>query len=422
MEPIEIVRLINFAIALCFALCYSYQFLYIAVPFFKRDKPLCKGALQRYAVLIAARNEREVIGELLESIKLQDYPHELVTVFVVADNCTDDTASIARSGGAVVYERFDEQRAGKGYALDFLTRHIENDYGEDAFEGFFVFDADNLLRSDYITEMNKTFSQGYGIVTGYRNSKNYGDNWISAGYSLWFLRESEFLNHSRSLLGTSCAVSGTGFLFSREVLKNCGGWSFFLLTEDIEFTIHNILAGERVGYCASAVIYDEQPVKFSQSWRQRLRWAKGYIQVFQRYGARLTAGIFRKNGFACFDMCMAIMPAIVLTFIGLAANIYAAVLGLLAGQDVLVAVLSALEGLFNTYCLLLFIGGVTTATQWKSIRASAPKKLLYTLTLPLFMLTYIPISFTALFSRVEWKPIEHRVAVSIAALEGIKGR
>ena len=63
------------------------------------------------------------------------------------------------------------------------------------------------------------FSDGYQIVTSYRNSKNYGDNWISAGYALWFLRESRYLNHARFLLGTSCAVSGTGFLFSRRVLE-----------------------------------------------------------------------------------------------------------------------------------------------------------------------------------------------------------
>ena len=76
------------------------------------------------------------------------------------------------------------------------------------------------------------------------------------------------------LLGSSCAVSGTGFLFSREVLEQCGGWKFYLLTEDIEFSVVNILRGEKIGYCKDAVVYDEQPESFRQSCRQRMRWAK----------------------------------------------------------------------------------------------------------------------------------------------------
>ena len=103
---------------------------------------------------------------------------------------------------------------GKGYALNWLLERIP----VKKYDGFLVFDADNLLRPDYLTEMNKTFSAGYSIVTSYRNTKNYGDNWISAGYGLWFLREARYLNGARMALGSSCAVSGTGFLFSRRVL------------------------------------------------------------------------------------------------------------------------------------------------------------------------------------------------------------
>ena len=319
MEPIEVIRLINYALAIVFFVCYAYQIFYIAVPFFHRDKPHGQPALHRYAVLISARNEAAVIGHLLESLRRQDYPAEKLSLFVVADNCTDNTADVARMGGAMVYERFNSQLVGKGYALNYLLEHIHADYG-DVFDGYFVFDADNLLEPNYITNMNRSFSDGSRILTSYRNAKNFGDNWISAGYALWFLREAQFLNHARSLLGTSCAVSGTGFLFHRDVLRRCGGWQFFLLTEDIEFTVDNILAGERIGYCPTAVLYDEQPVTFRQSWRQRMRWARGYLQVFRKYGLRLLGGLFRKNGFACFDMTMSIMPAIVLTIAGLLAN------------------------------------------------------------------------------------------------------
>ena len=124
----------------------------------------------RYAIVIAARNEKAVIGRLLESIRLQDYPSELLTVFVVADNCTDGTAQAARRGGAVCYERCDPDHRTKGYALEYLFSCIERDYGTDAFEGYFVFDADNLLNRDYVSRMNEAFDAGERIVTSCRAS------------------------------------------------------------------------------------------------------------------------------------------------------------------------------------------------------------------------------------------------------------
>ena len=85
-------------------------------------------------------------------------------------------------------------------------------------------DADNIAEPNFVEEMNKTFSDGYRIITSYRNSKNFGDNWISAGNSMWFLRDSQFLNRARMKLRTSCIVAGTGFLVHRDVLKEAGGW------------------------------------------------------------------------------------------------------------------------------------------------------------------------------------------------------
>ena len=136
--------------------------------------------------------------------------------------------------------------------------------------------------------MNKVFDSGYKVITSYRNSKNYDSNWISAGYSLWFLREAKYLNNSRMQLGTSCAISGTGFLVSAEIIRNNGGWIHHLLTEDIEFTVDSVIHGVKIGYAANAILYDEQPTLFRQSYNQRLRWAKGFYQVFAKYGLGLV--------------------------------------------------------------------------------------------------------------------------------------
>ena len=422
----DAVKMINYVISIVFIVCYSYQFLYILIPYVIKDKPHKKIKGHRYAVLISARNEEAVIGNLIESIRRQSYDLGLVTTFVVADNCTDATARVAAEAGAVVFERFDTTKVGKGYALRYLLRKVDELFPERPFDGYFVFDADNVLEETYIEEMNKVFSDGYEIVTSYRNSKNFGDNWISSGYALWFLRESQYLNHARMKLGTSCAVSGTGFLFSQRVLDECGGWNFFLLTEDIEFTVHNVVRGLKIGYCHEAILYDEQPTRFRQSWRQRLRWARGYLQVFGKYGADLLRGMAR-GSFSCFDMTMNIMPAAVLSFVGVFVNGTAAVMGLAMGRDISVVGESLVSLLMNSYLTLLIIGGSATISEWKRIYAPTWKKLVYTLTFPLFMFTYIPISFAALFAkRVTWKPIAHTRSASLAeiraAAETLSGR
>ena len=222
----------------------------MAVALLQRKKFTCRNENHRIAVLIAARNEENVIGQLLDSIHAQkNYPMDHVDIYVGADNCTDDTARVARERGAIVFERHDTVHVGKGYVLNEMLKRIKRP-GRKHYDAYLVLDADNILDPNFISEIEKVYSSGYEIVTCYRNSKNYGDNWISAGYALWFLREAQYLNNARMRLGSSCAVSGTGFLFSDGVLEACGGWNFFLLTEDIEFTIDNVVRGEKVGYAA----------------------------------------------------------------------------------------------------------------------------------------------------------------------------
>ena len=400
------VEMINFIIMCLFFACYVYQFVYIPIAWLPRKKETLHAPMHRFAVLIAARNEEAVIGKLIDSIKAQSYPGRLVKIFVAADNCTDATAEAARSHGAEVYERYDMTRCGKGYALDFLLREIKL-RGHGRFDGYIVLDADNVLDRDFILHMNETFSAGHDIVTCYRSSKNYGDNWISAGYALWFLRESRYLNSARARLGSSCGVSGTGFLFSQAVLDaQGGGWPFHLLTEDIEFTIDNVTRGMKVGYCPDAIAYDEQPISFRQSWAQRLRWSRGYLQVFKKYGRALISGIF-SGSFSCYDMAMSIMPAAVLTGLSIVVNLGAALVNVLYYHEWGVLGVSALQTLVNLYLTLFIIGAITTATEWKSIHCEPAKKIFYVFTFPLFMLSYVPIVIHSLFVTPEWTHIDH---------------
>ena len=361
----------------------------------------------RFAVLICARNEELVLPDLLDCIRSQTYPAERITTFVMADNCTDRTAEVAREKGAVVYTRFNKELVGKGYAMEELLAHIAEDYPENPFDGYFVFVADNLLDEHYVEEMNRTFSDGYSVVTSYRNTKNYADNWISAGYALWFLHEARHLNQGRFLANSCCAISGTGFMFSHKILEKHGGWPFHLLTEDIEFTAECATTGEKIGYCRDAVFYDEQPVTFRQSWKQRMRWVKGYIQVFQKYGKKLAAGAVRGK-LACFDMMMNNLPALFFSLIGLLGNAAFLVIAIVEKYSILPILFSLWSLFWGLYGVVFFLGALTLATEWKNIYATPAQKIKHLFMFPVFMMTFLPIAVCAFFERVNWEPIEHK--------------
>lgn len=402
-------------------LLYAYQIFYIIVAFFLKHKGKRPDQIKnhKYAFLIAARNESAVIGQLIDSIRRQDYPSELIRIFVIADNCTDDTAEVSRKAGAVVYERQNKQEVGKGYALNFGLECIKRDFPDEGIEGFFVFDADNLLSRNYIQEMNKIFDEGYPVVTSYRNSKNYGTNWISAGYSLWFLRESKYLNNSRMLLDTNCAVSGTGFLVASTVFEETNGWHYTLLTEDIEFSVDCAVAGRKIGF-ANAEFFDEQPVTFKQSWIQRMRWAKGFYQVFGKYGGKLVSNWIRNFSFACFDLTMTIFPALFITLACCVANVATLIISVCqpnSADMVALTVTSLITTVTQFYLTMFLVGFVTTITEWKKIDCTPIKKILYTFTFPLFMFTYVPIALVALFKKVKWDPIKHNVTKNIGDIQ-----
>ena len=422
------INTINSILYIALTVLYFYQFIYIVIALIGDKKKKLEHyeakKLHKFAFIIAARNEQAVIGNLINSIKQQNYPAELIDVIVVADNCTDDTAQIAREHGAICYERFNNMLVGKGYALDYCFNKIVEQFGDyTAYDGYFIFDADNVIDKNYVKEMNKVFDRGYNVITSYRNSKNYDTNWITSGYSLWFIREAKYLNNPRMMLKTSCAVSGTGFLVNSSIIKKNNGWKFNLLTEDIQFSVVNILEGEKIGYCESAMFYDEQPTTFKQSWNQRMRWSKGFYQVMFRYGRELIAMMFHKREMfvSCYDMFMTLAPATLLSIGCILLNLIFLAYGA-TDVHMLRRILPGTLGSIafagvNFYLLMFSIGFITLVTEWNKILAPANKKIKSLFTFPLFMITYVPISLVALVKKVEWKPIAHSISKSVEEIE-----
>ena len=414
MTPISI---FNTIIGFLFAVAYLYQWFYtiwVLIKGMVRMPPAKKK--HTYAFVIAAHNEEPVIANLVKSILTQEYDGE-IKCFVVADNCTDSTAKLAREAGAIAWERNDLVRKGKSWALDYAFSRILDEYG-DHFEGFFVMDADNIISPTYVDVMNDTFDQGYLVCTSYRNSKNFDSSWVSSAYAIWFLREARFLNNARMILGTSCAISGSGWLVSTSVVRGMHGWRFHTLTEDIQFSTFCCAHGIQIGF-APAEFFDEQPVTFKASWVQRMRWTKGFYQVFFSYVGNLMHGIFVRHRFASYDMLMTIAPGMLLSLISMLVNGIYIIVGILSHgflvshREVLMSTGSMLMSFFLVYLMHFFLCLITTIVERKHIHARKKWRIITNLfTFPLFMLTYIPINVIALFKKVECIPTKHDIAVN----------
>lgn len=424
MTPIVI---FNTIVGLVFSVCFLYQVVFFFIGLIRGQVkiPLAKKQ-HTYAFFIAAHNEEAVIANLVKSIKDQDYPSELIDVFVVADACTDNTAQAAREAGAIVYERNDLSRKGKSWVMDYGFDRILREY-PGKHEAFFIFDADNLLSRDYVTIMNDAFDQGYLALTSYRNSKNFGSSWISSAYATWFIREARYLNNARMICHTSCAVSGSGYLVSAKLIEGMKGWDFHTLTEDIQFSTFCAIHGVRIGY-APAEFFDEQPVTLKASIKQRMRWTKGFYQVLFTYGRHMFKSIGKFHRFAAYDMLMVVGPAMLLTLMCLLVNVTFIAVGSLShgflatDAEIEMAIGSIIMMLAYMYGTFFVMGLSTTITEWKHIHCPQKWRIFTNLfTFPLFMFTYVPLTVAALFLKVDWVPTPHDVSVTLdEVLDGAK--
>ncbi|MHB1654667.1 MAG: glycosyltransferase family 2 protein [Desulfitobacteriaceae bacterium] len=263
-----------------------------------------------FALVVAAHNEEPVIGPLVENLLQLDYPKELYDVFVVADNCMDKTALIARNAGASVHQRFNDAKRGKGYALEWMFHRLFK--MERQYDAVVIFDADNLVKENFLVEMNSKLCQGDKIVQCYLDSKNPFDTWVTNTFSIAFWITNRLLQLARYNIGLSNVLGGTGMCISMDVLKKLG-WGATSLTEDLEFSMKALAHGVKTTWAHDAVVYDEKPLTFAQSWRQRKRWAQGQVDVAGRYFFPLLVKGIRERKMTYLDAAVHLFqPALVM--------------------------------------------------------------------------------------------------------------
>lgn len=274
---------------------------YFALAFFgvwRRREIKIMTPKKSFAVIVAAHNEEQVIVQLIENLHVLKYPRHLYDIFVVADNCKDRTAELARAAGAIVYERFNLEQRGKGYAMEWIFAKLFRLPRK--YDAVAVFDADNLVHPNFLLEMNNRLCKGEKVIQGYLDAKNPCDTWISGTFAISFWVVNHIWHLAKYNLGLSSVLGGTGMCISSDVLHKFG-WGATCLTEDMEFTMKALLLGIRTTWCHDAIVYDEKPLTFVQSWHQRKRWAQGHFDVASRYIPRLLYEGIRQRDIRILD-------------------------------------------------------------------------------------------------------------------------
>lgn len=381
-----------------FLLLKIFSFYFAAISLFgllRPKKPPQTEQQLRFAVLIPARNEESCIAGSVESLLAQDYPAELMDIYVIPNNCTDDTAGAARRAGARVLEVTPTVRS-KGGALREAAQSLLA--AKERYDAFCVFDADNEADPHFLSAMNQTLCTQARVAKSRILAKNPTQSWVCACYDIYFCFANVFLNRARSVLGLSARLIGTGFGVRREVLEEFGGFPAETITEDAEFFVLCAEKGEKIAFCEDAVTYDEEPLSFHTSLVQRRRWMSGIMQVAgAKAGALLRSAGRRSGGVLALDALLQVSFGYVQALIplGLALRFAAGPLDMLSAIPLTLGI---------SYGGAVIQAAGSLLLQRRLSWAMLPGVLLY----PLFIFSFLPLQTLALVRRTtEWREIRH---------------
>lgn len=376
--------------------CYLLM-LMISALFYRRPRPKPAPPV-KFVALIPAHNEALTLPGTLPKVKaLRAADGSEPLVVVVADNCTDNTASLARQGGALVYERHNTELRGKGHALKWAIERLLAEYPAAQFNALVIFDADTVPDEAFLKEAESALSSGAQVIQGRYDVLKPDENRRTLLLYSAFVIYNHIRPLGRAALKLSDGLRGNGMVFRREVLERFP-WQAFSIVEDIEYTNRLALAGLSVTYVPQAKVYGQAASTGQQAASQRMRWEGGRWQQARQDIPRLLGHAWRKADPITFDRAMdLIIPPLALLVLGLGAMFaFSALLWLLLGGALLGLVVLGWAGLLGLMATFVF-GGLGVAR----VPAKAYLALIFA---PVYILWKIGVYFKMIFERTprEW--------------------
>ncbi len=385
-------------ILVIFTIIYGlYFFITTLIGLFKKSKVhfLHASKEEHMAILIPARNEEKVIKPLIESLKSQNYRN--YDIYVIPNNCTDNTEKIAKSLGCKILKCQIAPKT-KGDVLKYAFKKLENNK---KIAAYVIFDADNVVHPNFLKEMNNCLASGYKVAQGNREAKNPTDNWLSSSYTLFYLFQNVFFNQTRMTFKSSCSINGTGFMIAKSLIDE-KGFPTYTLTEDMEYTGICALNNEPIVYVSNAITYDEYPTSFKASWKQRKRWSAGIISCFKLYFIKLLKCFKEKRNFASLDMALVYLGPIMQVVSFLEVIIFLSFKFAQINEIIIWFLISYLIGVLIIFFIL-------------KLKKKKPKSVFLGIWLfCFFILTWVPINIICLVKKqTKWEEIKHDKLINI---------
>ena len=360
-----------------------------------------------FAILIAARNEENTIGNLLESLALLDYPKDKYKVYVIPNNCNDNTKDVAIKHGANIIDcNIDVKTKADVLRLAFKELRNEN------IDAYVIFDADNVVNKNFLLYMNNSLNNGYKVAQGFRDAKNPYDNWLSGSYMIFYLFQNVFFNHSRRTLNSSASINGTGFMIKKDLIDS-KGFNTKTLTEDVEFTGICAYNKEKIDFVENAITYDEFPVSFNASWRQRKRWTAGTLECMKLYSFKLFKDFIKNKNISSLDISLVYLAPIiqVIGFLNTLLLLLFKYLGIELSDIFSYFYASGIICFLITYIIGIILEVFIIKYKNKPLKKLYSGIILFSL----FIFTWIPINISCIIKKhTKWEEIKHERNVKIS--------
>jgi len=249
-----------------------------------------------FAITIAAHDEEAVIANTVQRLFKLHYPSNLYRIHIVADHCSDRTAEFARRAGAVVHERNEGLRSGKGAALSWLFQRLLEDPKYDA---VIIFDADTRVDEHFLCAMDVRLARGEQIIQGQHIISNPGDGWFPSLTWSMFLIDNRVQNLGRTNLGWSAKNMGDSICFGADVLRRVG-WGEGL-ADDYQIRQKYLLNGIKIAYEPAAMGFGEAALNWTQARAQRSRWIRGVYDANRQFAWQLFVKGLKTRNLAMLD-------------------------------------------------------------------------------------------------------------------------
>ncbi len=437
----RVLSIVNYVVLIMIAIPLLMQLLYVVFAFIPKKKWPKSEKKARFAFLIPAHNEADVIaGTIKDLFATQNYPRELYDVIVVAHNCTDNTAELAEQAGAkvIILDDPDPTHRMALYPLKHGINEIMKLEGEEAYDVVIHLDADNHLSPDYTSLMNDAFQSGVDFARGYEGALNGAQNFYTKACALFYAFDSRFGSRVRERMNIAAHVNGSGAMMSVRMLKECGGYDCETISDDAEFNFNRMLEGRKGHFVEDAVVYEDMPASFKDTLNRNKRIGAGSMTLIKSKLKTMLGKFFTTGNFSFMEMFLtysfnflAILFSIWIplyyvyhfTYTGLIAN------GVITVSWMPIGYYNAM--LWNTLIAAACVGGglfvlfgfvqaaILAIVDYKKLGATKRRQLISAVFLfPVFLILYAVTLCIGALSKPSWGAVKRNTGEAAAGTEG----